>query len=283
MLLVFDMQDPSRIPPTLEPLFQAGEASVDLTPVMNFEDLQVGPREGWRLGRSPGESAERHLGALDVLDKTREGVDCLPHLCKRQVPSLEAEAPEPSLRRPFGVFGLVLAHEQGDPERVLEVDGRQLGRGSANEIAGVEGSAEVPVRGALDRHGERMFAWSVALAADTRPPARRGRGGGGRLMAARERLTWERDALRSGMDPAEVERRRESQERVHEAAEAAQEAIERERVVVSLLLESSPPSEAEWKAERGEQPLGARLAAFQLEVSRALRTATLAGSEGREN
>ena len=42
MLLVFDLQDPSFIPPTLEPLFQAGEASVDLTPVMNMEDLQSG-------------------------------------------------------------------------------------------------------------------------------------------------------------------------------------------------------------------------------------------------
>ncbi len=36
------MQDPSQIPPTLEPLFQIGEASVYLTPVMNREDLMSG-------------------------------------------------------------------------------------------------------------------------------------------------------------------------------------------------------------------------------------------------
>ncbi len=42
MLLIFDMQDPSQIPPTAEPLFQAGEASISLTPVMNIEDLQSG-------------------------------------------------------------------------------------------------------------------------------------------------------------------------------------------------------------------------------------------------
>ena len=42
VLLVFDMQDPSQIPPTLEPFFQTGEASVHLTPVMNREDLLSG-------------------------------------------------------------------------------------------------------------------------------------------------------------------------------------------------------------------------------------------------
>jgi len=42
MLLIFDMQDPSQIPPTVEPLFQGGEASVYLTPVMTREDLQAG-------------------------------------------------------------------------------------------------------------------------------------------------------------------------------------------------------------------------------------------------
>ncbi len=41
-LIVFDMQDPSQIPPTLEPFFQTGEASVHLTPVMNREDLRSG-------------------------------------------------------------------------------------------------------------------------------------------------------------------------------------------------------------------------------------------------
>jgi len=45
MLLVFDMQDPSQIPPTVEPLFQGAEASVSLTPVMTREDLQSGLQE----------------------------------------------------------------------------------------------------------------------------------------------------------------------------------------------------------------------------------------------
>ncbi len=89
-------------------------------------------------------------------------------------------------------------------------------------------------------------------------------------MAAREQLPWERDALAAGMDPVEVERRRAAEERLHEAAEDAQEAIERERAFVSLLLESSPPSEAESKAKRGEHPLEGRLSTFQVEVRRAL-------------
>ena len=41
-LFVFDMEDPSQIPPTLEPFFQATEARVTLTPVMTGEDLQKG-------------------------------------------------------------------------------------------------------------------------------------------------------------------------------------------------------------------------------------------------
>ncbi len=41
-LLIFDMQDPSQIPPTLEPFFQNAEASVYLTPVMTREDLESG-------------------------------------------------------------------------------------------------------------------------------------------------------------------------------------------------------------------------------------------------
>ena len=41
-LFVFDMQDPSQMPPTREPFFQGAEASVTLTPVMTGEDLQKG-------------------------------------------------------------------------------------------------------------------------------------------------------------------------------------------------------------------------------------------------
>ena len=39
---VFDMQDPSDMPPLLEPFFTAYEANVELTPVMNGDDLQAG-------------------------------------------------------------------------------------------------------------------------------------------------------------------------------------------------------------------------------------------------
>jgi hypothetical protein len=40
--IVFDMQDPSDMPPLLEPFFSTFEASVDLTPVMNADDLMAG-------------------------------------------------------------------------------------------------------------------------------------------------------------------------------------------------------------------------------------------------
>ncbi|MEU1484937.1 hypothetical protein [Streptomyces sp. NPDC005752] len=40
-LMVFDMQDPARMPPLLEPLFQAG-SKIDLRPVMNLDDLRTG-------------------------------------------------------------------------------------------------------------------------------------------------------------------------------------------------------------------------------------------------
>ena len=39
---VFDMKDPSDMPPLLEPLFSAFEANIEITPVMNAEDLQAG-------------------------------------------------------------------------------------------------------------------------------------------------------------------------------------------------------------------------------------------------
>ena len=39
---VFDMKDPSHMPPLLEPFFTALEANVELTPVMNGDDLQAG-------------------------------------------------------------------------------------------------------------------------------------------------------------------------------------------------------------------------------------------------
>jgi len=39
---VFDMQDPSDMPPLLEPFFMGLEANVELTPVMNADDLRAG-------------------------------------------------------------------------------------------------------------------------------------------------------------------------------------------------------------------------------------------------
>ncbi|MEU6373432.1 hypothetical protein [Streptomyces sp. NPDC046909] len=40
--LVFDMQDSSQMPPTGEPFFMDLDAELDMTPVMNAEDLQKG-------------------------------------------------------------------------------------------------------------------------------------------------------------------------------------------------------------------------------------------------
>ena len=41
-LLAFDMKDPSDMPPLLEPFFAAFEANIEITPVMNADDLQAG-------------------------------------------------------------------------------------------------------------------------------------------------------------------------------------------------------------------------------------------------
>lgn len=40
--IVFDLDDPSAIPGICEPLFQRLGASIEMTPVMNLEDLQKG-------------------------------------------------------------------------------------------------------------------------------------------------------------------------------------------------------------------------------------------------
>ncbi|CAL9527155.1 hypothetical protein SUDANB176_03974 [Streptomyces sp. enrichment culture] len=42
MLLVLHMQDSSEVPPTGEPFFSQLNAEVEMTPVMNAEDLQKG-------------------------------------------------------------------------------------------------------------------------------------------------------------------------------------------------------------------------------------------------
>jgi hypothetical protein len=40
--IVFDLQDPSQLPPLTEPLFRVAKARVEMFPVMNREDLQKG-------------------------------------------------------------------------------------------------------------------------------------------------------------------------------------------------------------------------------------------------
>ncbi|TWF86230.1 hypothetical protein FHX78_113194 [Streptomyces capillispiralis] len=42
ILLVFDMQDSSQLPPTGEPFFTEMNARLEVTPIMNAEDLQKG-------------------------------------------------------------------------------------------------------------------------------------------------------------------------------------------------------------------------------------------------
>jgi hypothetical protein len=42
VLLVFDMADSSQLPPTGEPFFTQMNARVEVTPIMNAEDLQKG-------------------------------------------------------------------------------------------------------------------------------------------------------------------------------------------------------------------------------------------------
>jgi hypothetical protein len=46
--IVFDMKDPSQIPAIVEPMFQGPHAKLDVTPVMNLEDLQKGLAEASR-------------------------------------------------------------------------------------------------------------------------------------------------------------------------------------------------------------------------------------------
>lgn len=41
-MMVFDMKDPSEIPGIAEPFFHGFNAKVDITPVMNAEDLKKG-------------------------------------------------------------------------------------------------------------------------------------------------------------------------------------------------------------------------------------------------
>lgn len=42
MMLFVDLKDTSMIPPLVEPLFEALNAKVDMTPAMNLDDLMAG-------------------------------------------------------------------------------------------------------------------------------------------------------------------------------------------------------------------------------------------------
>ncbi|MDN3242404.1 hypothetical protein [Glycomyces tritici] len=42
MMLFFDLEDTASIPPLVEPLFEGFNAKVEMTPVMNLDDLMAG-------------------------------------------------------------------------------------------------------------------------------------------------------------------------------------------------------------------------------------------------
>jgi hypothetical protein len=42
---VFDLEDPSKLPPLTEPIFRTAAAKVEMTPVMNIDDLRSGLQE----------------------------------------------------------------------------------------------------------------------------------------------------------------------------------------------------------------------------------------------
>jgi len=53
-LFVFDLKDPTQIPSVVEPLFTGLNASVELFPVMNAEELKIGLEKYRRnIGRVP--------------------------------------------------------------------------------------------------------------------------------------------------------------------------------------------------------------------------------------
>ncbi len=53
MLIVFDMADPSQIPAISEPLFIELNAEVELTPVMNLDDVTKGIAAAQEAAKQP--------------------------------------------------------------------------------------------------------------------------------------------------------------------------------------------------------------------------------------
>ena len=82
---------------------------------------------------------------------------------------------------------------------------------------------------------------------------------------------WEQDALASGMDDAELEKRRDLEESLYLAAENALEAIRRQKTAVSLMLEGERPEEAYEKSKTAENPADSAFRDFRAEVRRALQ------------
>ncbi|MCA1706711.1 MAG: hypothetical protein LC808_26985 [Actinobacteria bacterium] len=89
------------------------------------------------------------------------------------------------------------------------------------------------------------------------------------MTESRKQLQWERDALAAGMDPAEVEKRRDLEERLYQAAETAIEVIDRQRTATTLLLEGMTPEEMNEKVDLDKYP-PERLNEFRDEVRRCL-------------
>jgi hypothetical protein len=48
--LVFDLKDPSMIPTVAEPFFMNLEASIEMSPVMNLEDMKMGVEKAMKRG-----------------------------------------------------------------------------------------------------------------------------------------------------------------------------------------------------------------------------------------
>lgn len=48
--LIFDLKDPTMIPSVAEPFFMALNASIELTPVMNLEDMKAGVEKAMKHG-----------------------------------------------------------------------------------------------------------------------------------------------------------------------------------------------------------------------------------------
>ena len=91
----------------------------------------------WRpLGQWP----QHRLPPLRLMSERRQRDRRFEQAGEGGVPRLERPAPEPPQGSALGVVRFVLDHEQGDRERVLEVDGGELSgrRLDEREVAALE-------------------------------------------------------------------------------------------------------------------------------------------------